>query len=102
MDGKKILVVDDDAICGKSVFNFSKKKGIEADVASSGKEAIDKIKANPSGYFLVMIDLYMPDMDGYQTAKELKSIAGGNLGKLVVMSGGKLMLFLYYIYIMFR
>lgn len=85
---KKVLVVDDDTMCRKAVANFAKKLGVEADSAGSGKEAIEKIQSEPSSYFLIMIDMFMPDMNGYQTAKELKAIAKNDLGSLVVMSGG--------------
>ena len=89
MDKKKILVVDDDMMCRKAITNFAKKHGIEAVVAGSGKEAIDLVSNNPGEFLLIMIDLFMPDMNGYETAKELAKVAGDKLGKLVVMSGGK-------------
>ena len=47
MEKKKILIVDDDLMCRKALTNFAKKHQIEADLAGSGKEAIDKIKASP-------------------------------------------------------
>lgn len=89
MEKKKILIVDDDIMCRKALTNFAKKHQIEADLASSGKEAIEKVKSNPSAYFLIIMDLYMPEFNGYETAVELKKIAKDTLGKLVVMSGGK-------------
>ena len=90
MEDKKILIVDDDLMCRKAISNFAKKHGIESDVVGSGKEAIDSVKSNPSSHFLIMIDLYMPDMNGYETAVELQKVAQGSLGKLVVMSGDEL------------
>ena len=92
MEKKKILIVDDDLMCRKALTNFAKKHQIEAELAGSGKEAIEKIKASPSAYFLIIIDLFMPDINGYETAIELKKIAKDSLGKLVVMSGGILFL----------
>ena len=88
MDTKKMLIVDDDMMCRKAITLFAKKHGIQADVAGSGKEAIDLVKANPAAHFLIMIDLYMNDMNGYETVVELKKVANNQLGKLVVMSGG--------------
>ena len=89
---KKILIVDDDEIVRKAIENFAKKNNLESDSVSSGQEAIEKIKSNPN-YILILIDINMPGMDGYETAKNLKETAGDNLGKMVVMSGGKFIFF---------
>ena len=91
-DKKKILIVDDDEIVRKAIENFAKKNNLESDSVSSGQEAIEKIKSNPN-YILILIDINMPGMDGYETAKNLKETAGDNLGKMVVMSGGKFIFF---------
>ena len=85
---KKILIIDDDDVCRKAIENFAKKNNIASDSASSGSEAVEKIKSFPQ-YCLILIDINMPGMDGYETAKNLKETAGDNLGKMVVMSGGK-------------
>ena len=89
---KKILIVDDDEIVRKAIENFAKKNNLESDSVSSGQEAIEKIKSNPN-YSLILIDINMPGMDGYETAKNLKETAGDSLGKMVVMSGGKFIFF---------
>jgi CheY-like chemotaxis protein len=87
MSSKKILVVDDDMICRKAVSNFAKKHEITADAAESGAEAIELVKNNQ--YAIIMIDLFMPGMDGYQTAQQIRGLPNGANTKLVVMSGGK-------------
>ena len=93
---KKILIVDDDEVCRKAIENFAKKNNLNSDSAASGKEAIEKIKSYPN-YNLILIDINMPEMDGYETAKNLKENVGDKLGKMVVMSGGKFIyLFLYF------
>ena len=87
MSSKKILVVDDDMICRKAVTNFAKKHEITADSAETGAEAVEMVKNNQ--YAIIMIDLFMPGMDGYQTAQQIRSLPNGANTKLVVMSGGK-------------
>ena len=90
---KKILIVGDDEVCRKAIENFAKKNNIASDSAGSGSEAVEKIKAFPT-YSLILIDINMPGMDGYETAKALKEAVGDSLGKMVVMSGGKFIFFL--------
>jgi CheY-like chemotaxis protein len=73
--GKKILVVEDNEINQKIITHLLKKELIIVDVAGDGKEAIDLFERG--GYDLVLLDLQMPVMDGFQTAnyirKKLKS-----------------------------
>ena len=95
---KKILIIDDDDVCRKAIENFAKKNNIASDSAGSGSEAVEKIKSFPT-YCLILIDINMPGMDGYETAKNLKETAGDNLGKMVVMSGGKF--YYFFIFIIF-
>ena len=85
---KTILIVDDDEVCRKAIENFAKKNNIASDSAGSGNEAVEKIKSFPT-YCLILIDINMPGMDGYETAKALKDVVGDSIGKMVVMSGGK-------------
>jgi CheY-like chemotaxis protein len=90
MEGKKLLVVDDDEMCRRAVSNFAKKNKIDVDAVGCGTDAINKIKENSGKYNVIMIDMFMPDMNGYETAKALKEIEGDKIGKLVIMSGDDL------------
>lgn len=85
MDKKKILIVDDDLMCRKAVSNFAKKLGIEANSAESGKSGIELVSAN--NYILILIDFYMPDLNGYETSKKMQEVSKTPLGNLVIMSG---------------
>ena len=65
-----VLVIDDE----KSVCNSCKKiltrEGYHVDVASSGEEALNKIKSN--GFDVVITDWKMPEMDGIEIANRIK------------------------------
>ena len=80
MEGKKILTVNNDEICRKSVSNFAKKNNIEAEAVGNGKEAVNK--RNPGKYNVIMIDMFMPDMNGYETPKTLKEEEGDKFRKI--------------------
>ena len=98
---KKILIIDDDDVCRKAIENFAKKNNIASDSAGSGSEAVEKIKSFPQ-YCLILIDINMPGMDGYETAKALKDAVGDSIEKMVVMSGGKFYYFFYIYYFLIR
>jgi CheY-like chemotaxis protein len=73
--GKKILVAEDNEINQKIIAHLLKKELLEVDIANDGREAIELFETKE--YDLLLLDLQMPFMDGFQTAnyirKKLKS-----------------------------
>ena len=70
MTQKRILVVDDEQdLCEILLYNL-KAAGYEAEAAYSGEMAIKK---EPSQYDLLILDVMMPGMSGFELAKKLKS-----------------------------
>jgi DNA-binding NtrC family response regulator len=69
---RKVLVVDDDAVVGKS-FNrvLTRDKGYVVITAQSGTEALEKMCTQ--NYDLVFTDIKMPGMDGVELAAEVKA-----------------------------
>lgn len=67
-EGRKALVVDDNAVNRQVALAFLKKLGVDAIAVSGGQEAIDSICKNDSVEFdFVLMDCEMPDLDGFQT-----------------------------------
>src|SRR5450830_1839995 len=69
---RKVLVVDDDAVVGKS-FNrvLTRDKGYVVITAQSGAEALEKMRSQK--YDLVFTDIKMPGMDGVELAERVKA-----------------------------
>lgn len=61
----RILVVEDDILNIKLLEHLSKEYGLKADFAQHGKAAIEKL--GTSSYDLVLMDIEMPEMNGYET-----------------------------------
>ena len=71
---KKVLVVEDDQDNREMVLKVLKHNGYQAIEAVDGEEAIEKAKAeNPD---LILLDLYIPKMDGYEVTRRLKGDQG--------------------------
>lgn len=72
MEPIKILVVDDEMRIRKLVGDFLKKSGYQVIEASDGSMALD-IYYEQQDIALVILDIMMPKMDGWQVCKELRS-----------------------------
>ncbi len=70
-DKKRILVVDDEPDFASIVQGNLEKEGFEVDVAYNGVEGIEKVKANAPD--AIVLDVMMPEKDGYEVCKELKA-----------------------------
>jgi CheY-like chemotaxis protein len=66
----KVLVVDDDAVVGRSFDRVLSEKGYSVTTALNGQEALNKLAGN--GYDVVFTDIKMPGMDGFEVAKRIK------------------------------
>ena len=72
MENFKILVVDDEARMRKLVRDFLTKSGFTVIEAADGNEAMD-IFFEQKDISLIILDVMMPGMDGWQTCKEIRS-----------------------------
>jgi two-component system, OmpR family, alkaline phosphatase synthesis response regulator PhoP len=69
-DKKRILVVDDEPDFALIVQGNLEKDGFEVEVAYNGVEGLEKVQANPPD--AIVLDVMMPEKDGYSVCAELK------------------------------
>jgi CheY-like chemotaxis protein len=72
--GRTVLLVDDDA---RNIFTLSsvlERRGMKVLTATTGKEAIQTLETSDE-VALVLMDIMMPEMDGYQTMQVIRSKA---------------------------
>ncbi len=74
MDSLKILVVDDESRMRKLVKDFLVKSGYTVLEAADGEEAVDKFVADKD-ISLIIMDVMMPKLDGYEAAAEIRKIS---------------------------
>ncbi|MDB5753559.1 MAG: putative histidine kinase, atypical hybrid [Ramlibacter sp.] len=68
LQGRKVLVVDDDARNIFALTSVLENHEVEVLSATNGRHAIDIIKSTP-GLAMVLMDIMMPEMDGYETIR---------------------------------
>lgn len=69
-----ILVVDDSPMLREMISGLLNKTGLSISVAKDGEEAMEKIAANPPD--LVVLDVVMPNMNGYELCRWVKNNPG--------------------------
>jgi two-component system alkaline phosphatase synthesis response regulator PhoP len=70
-DKKRILVVDDEPDFCSIVQGQLEKEGFDVELAYNGVEGMEKVQANPPD--AIVLDVMMPEKDGYEMCKELKA-----------------------------
>jgi CheY-like chemotaxis protein len=84
--GPLILVVEDNVIKQKVAVGLLKRLGYHAEVADSGAKALDAVAQRK--YALVLMDCQMPEMDGLETTRRLRSReSAGTHIPIVAMTG---------------
>ncbi len=84
-----VLVIDDDPIALEHAEIILGQVGISCETAESGWEGIDKIKirhARGEDYNLILIDWRMPEMDGIETTRHIRSVVGQDTPIIILTS----------------
>jgi signal transduction histidine kinase/CheY-like chemotaxis protein len=75
--GRRILLAEDVEINREIVLSVLEPLGLRVDEAENGREAFDKFTASPEAYDLIFMDIHMPDLDGYEATRLIRSFEEG-------------------------
>ncbi len=71
LSGTRILLVEDNPLNQQVAGEILRHAHIAVDIANNGREALEQLKQH-SGYSLILMDLQMPEMDGFEATQEIR------------------------------
>ena len=80
----RILLAEDNAVNQRIVVKMLEKHGVRVDAVANGKEALDALRLAP--YDLILMDCQMPEMDGYEATRLIRSGTVGHLENLPIIA----------------
>ena len=84
--GKTVLFCEDAQFFQNVVLGYLTEAGYAVDVCANGKEGLDKLLADPDRYGLVLTDLEMPVMDGWELIKSIRQYPAHDRLPLVALT----------------
>ena len=85
--GRQILLVEDNELNREIAVALLSEYGFQVDTAEDGAEAVEKVKnSRPGDYDLVLMDVQMPVMNGYEATEQIRSLDDPALAGITILA----------------
>ena len=83
----RILLVEDNELNQEIAVELLSMTGARVEVADDGKQAVEKFKNSPVGYYhLIFMDIHMPVMNGYEATRQIRRMERADAGKTWIVA----------------